>query len=34
MTCEKVETMLRRKLQLLGAVGLILLLASLLDYIL
>ena len=31
MTCEKVGVMLKRKLQLLGAVGLILLVAMLLE---
>lgn len=34
MTCEKVDMMLKRKLQLLGAVDLILLLAMLLENIL
>ena len=34
MTCEKVDMMLKRKLQLLGAVSLILLLAMLLENIL
>lgn len=34
MTCEKVDMMLKRKLQLLGAVGLILLLTMLLENIL
>lgn len=34
MTCEKVGSMLKRKLQLLGAAGLILLLAMLLENIL
>lgn len=34
MTCEKVDMMLKRKLQLLGVVGLILLLAMLLENIL
>lgn len=34
MTCEKVETMLKRKLQLLGAAGLVLLLALLLENVL
>lgn len=34
MTCEKVGVMLKRKLQLLGAVGLILLVAMLLENIL